>query len=739
MSEPVILRIYRMGQLLEVKQLTDEQIVVGAAADVQVRLDAPEVSSIHCMIERRQDAHYICDLGSEKGTLLNGERILDAKIKSEDRIGVGPFQIEYFVGIPRKVSPGPTQNVVIPPPPPPPSKKPIPKLDLDFSSVKVEPSAEGARRKGSDTVSNKTVPVKEMTSAQTEKPPAKEADTLQSDESLVKPKAPQKTFEKKSVPIKKIPDVVPLVTAPDEIRSSEIVASSSQGATEIIPDIDLPLRGQEQSAYSKSREPKIEPTGPDLIESLELTKGSQVEVLVGWRDRVISTYHFDSPGTFYVGNHPKNQIFLPLIGMGFQGQPLIKIDRGVQIFIQANSVGCVKSSKSIMTFSELISKSLITPAAGGYWINLQQEELIQVEFSDGVSVYIRYRLPSPKPALAPFLFFSTSELATIVGTIIFTTIAALYFAVYSPEIMEEDKVEEEVLRKAVFVYKKRSQPQKVAEQGLQDTPKPNQPAAGSPIRLPEKTPAEAAPNNSQSNEVRLTSKNIGKGTSGTANKSAGEKAGAAAPAPRDVRKTGLLSVFGTKGTQSAIEKAVSGSDVVGGLSRDAKGQGGLGAGDNSSASEPGLKTLGKGGSGTATVGIAGVNTKGRGGGVTGYGDGGLGGIKGTKIIPGGSEEAFTGTIDKEAIRRVILQNLRQIKSCYERALNRNPSLFGKVVIRWTIVERGRVGSANVDTSSLNNSEVETCIVNKFRTWRFPDPPPGQEAEVVYPFVFASQN
>jgi len=153
----------------------------------------------------------------------------------------------------------------------------------------------------------------------------------------------------------------------------------------------------------------------------------------------------------------------------------------------------------------------------------------------------------------------------------------------------------------------------------------------------------------------------------------------------------------------------------------------------------GMRDIGKSGKGESTFGISGVNTRGRGGGVEGYGTGTLGEKGRATVVPGGDGESFTGTIDREGIRRVVKANARQIQACYEKALNQDPGLHGKVVLEWEIADRGRVLSARVKSSTLDNNVVEQCMIGHLKTWRFPEPPADQVAVVAFPFVFMSQN
>lgn len=67
-----------------------ESIVLGSSADCDVQLDEPGVSSRHaeiCLIDGK--SLLLKDLGSETGTLLNGERVIESMLGSGDEIRIG--------------------------------------------------------------------------------------------------------------------------------------------------------------------------------------------------------------------------------------------------------------------------------------------------------------------------------------------------------------------------------------------------------------------------------------------------------------------------------------------------------------------------------------------------------------------------------------------------------------------------------------------------------------------------
>ncbi|MFO0726782.1 MAG: TonB family protein [Myxococcota bacterium] len=189
-------------------------------------------------------------------------------------------------------------------------------------------------------------------------------------------------------------------------------------------------------------------------------------------------------------------------------------------------------------------------------------------------------------------------------------------------------------------------------------------------------------------------------------------------------KSGAVSnVFGPGGLGSGINNAMGG--LQGSEMGDAGGAGGLGT-----------RGTGAGGGGNS-LGIGGLGTHGSGRGSGGYGNIDLGGRgKGeTRITPG--KTIIQGSLSKEEIGRVIRRNLARFKYCYEKELNANPNLSGKVAIYFTIDPTGSVAEASVRETSINDENVEQCAVKVMRSLKFPQPKGGGIVVVTYPFVFAS--
>lgn len=109
-------------------------------------------------------------------------------------------------------------------------------------------------------------------------------------------------------------------------------------------------------------------------------------------------------------------------------------------------------------------------------------------------------------------------------------------------------------------------------------------------------------------------------------------------------------------------------------------------------------------------------------------------VRQVAVLP--QDPTIAGGLDAEIIRRVIRERRREVQACYEAELQRNPDLSGRVVFNFVITPDGSVASATVKESSLNNSDVESCIANRMRRWRFPEPRGGGLVRVDYPFQFS---
>ncbi|MBI5511732.1 MAG: TonB family protein [Deltaproteobacteria bacterium] len=170
----------------------------------------------------------------------------------------------------------------------------------------------------------------------------------------------------------------------------------------------------------------------------------------------------------------------------------------------------------------------------------------------------------------------------------------------------------------------------------------------------------------------------------------------------------------------------------------------LGGGGGGTLSGSISNVVGTSGAGSATAGvgsgygIAGVGVTGSG---RGYGQGyGISGDRNKEVgSVAFSAPVVMGALSREVIQKVILENRQQVRYCYELELQRQPTLEGKVVVKWVIAANGSVAKILVVESTLPNKNVEKCILAKIRAWKFAPPAGGGIVEVNYPFVFRAPH
>ncbi len=85
---------------------------------------------------------------------------------------------------------------------------------------------------------------------------------------------------------------------------------------------------------------------------------------------------------------------------------------------------------------------------------------------------------------------------------------------------------------------------------------------------------------------------------------------------------------------------------------------------------------------------------------------------------GSSRSAPTGTRSAEEIERVFQKNKGAIFTIYNRALRKNPSLAGKVVVELTIDPDGKVIKVTLLSSELGDEKLERKLVLKIRKFKF---------------------
>ena len=98
------------------------------------------------------------------------------------------------------------------------------------------------------------------------------------------------------------------------------------------------------------------------------------------------------------------------------------------------------------------------------------------------------------------------------------------------------------------------------------------------------------------------------------------------------------------------------------------------------------------------------------------------------------EKHITNT-DKEAIQKVVKENVKELRVCYERLAQRDMEVSGRVDLKWIIQPNGFVENVKVVKSQIKDEDTLECMIASLATWKFPKPLKGVVLDVNYPFVF----
>lgn len=78
--------------------------------------------------------------------------------------------------------------------------------------------------------------------------------------------------------------------------------------------------------------------------------------------------------------------------------------------------------------------------------------------------------------------------------------------------------------------------------------------------------------------------------------------------------------------------------------------------------------------------------------------------------------SMVGARDIDKVAAIVMAHSPAIQYCYERELKRNPDIKGKLTVRFTINPDGAVIDVELISSTLQNNNVERCILARIRRW-----------------------
>jgi predicted component of type VI protein secretion system len=92
-------------------------LLLGRHGECDVQLNSRKVSRRHCCIAQVGDYLVVRDLGSTNGVRINGQRVLEGKLKAGDELTVGNFRYQVHLEAASSEQTGPTPKPARPPRP----------------------------------------------------------------------------------------------------------------------------------------------------------------------------------------------------------------------------------------------------------------------------------------------------------------------------------------------------------------------------------------------------------------------------------------------------------------------------------------------------------------------------------------------------------------------------------------------------------------------------------------------
>ena len=476
-----------------------------------------------------------------------------------------------------------------------------------------------------------------------------------------------------------------------------------------LPDIERSAEGIPTFVFKESLPDADKPT----------SQRKSLEMVLLWREAVMTVGHYPKARDIFIGDQPKKNDFVVASDALTSDQfPLVKAD-GDSFLVTWNDQMTIEvrnESGEILNGAELAKRNLVTPTD----VSEQKCSQYKVGLHDRVAVQIGevtfvLQFVSPARLVTSSILKTIDQYFTKILSVSF--VAHLFFILALLALPTMPKLEDDLFKNPNrFAQLLLKEPEKAPQQkkkfelsgskgggkhkdkegkfGKPD--KPKQDALASKKGAPKVDP------NKREKDRKIAQ------NAGIFKALRGGKGGA------------VSSVLGPGGLGTGMNDAMGG--LRGQAMGDAGGAGGLG-----------LRGSGGGGGGNS-LGIGGLGSG------TGRGTGGLGNVdlggrgKGKYKVSVG-RTITKGCLQESVVRRVLKRAQSQARYCYEKELQRNPNLSGKVTTQISIGSTGSVMRVGIAESTLGNSSVESCLQRVLGRLRFPPCAGGGVADITYPYIF----
>ncbi len=685
-------RVYKNGQLIRAEKLTQTVIKLGKVASAHLQLDDESVSRMHAIIEVVGSDVSLIDLGSTRGTFVNGQKINKATLSSGDTITVGDLRIELAM-----------EEAAVTAPPPVPAQPTAPPV-LAFASPPPVVSRAAAPQGDADDFGGGTRAVEVA---------AMLGDSVVSVKHCMDPKSGKVT---RATWAFFGAGLACLLGSALAFKSAVDTAAYNKGALEYHTAVrKMPaysFRPQQQgvgvdfvmwgglslglfgltAGLVRARRERKSPfyrvgTAPGVEQPLETAPSADFPLVAPVGDDFVFNYGAGFEGELLVDGQSTP---LSELAQSGRARPSTTTPGAIEIPIPAKSKIRARSGNTTFMISSVakpaeqpvplfsLNSKTMAYFAGSLAVHLGIWGVLQTADADAMGVNIDLAM---------------NETATIKGN-----------TVETDDVPPEEQTDRDP-----------------GESG-------NQEAAGAKMALPEGAAGKPSADRA---DGHIAIKNNNKEPSMSREEAIEAARSAGFLGDTSALKGGIASLSSMQDFSSGFDDA----DIYGPLFGAAgEGQGNFGGGrygfNTSGGCELGdpCGIIGAGSYGT----IGNGRKAGQGWGEVGTGIGRRRNHVATTPSTDIGRPIIGGDLDRSIIRRYIRQNIDKISYCYERQLLAKPGLGGTVSIQFLISGNG---SVQASSGSGLDSEVAGCVAGVIKNIKFPAPKNGGNVQVNYPFNF----
>ena len=531
-------------------------------------------------------------------------------------------------------------------------------------------------------------------------------------------------------------DTIQIGSARIQLESAEVAAATPTPAA----------RGAADDAPPQAFTYTLIKSGPDVDpDEVEIGHLTAVEVVILWDTTALHVQHLSPPRSFYVGEEEGKNLacdyFIPSEKLGTTRAPIVLADHGsISFVIPPGARGTVEIPKHPrMTLDEAVRggrTQLCAELSGAQQMALPSGGKARIEVED--LVFQVAAVPAGKPVPHGLANADASSLIYVGFSLLAHAglVAAMAFFVPPLGLTDEEGqsrdrqyVMQEYLQAAAEREKEQRETEQVAETDADNK------EGGSGTRAKNEEGAMGNPN------TKETGHRFGvEGPRDNPDPHIAQRT-----ALRDAAEFGMIGVLntGAGGDPNAPTAPWARDDSLGNDPMSARGNmWGDSIGESFGAGGLGLSGVGEGGGRFGEgIGLGSIGTIGHGDGTgTGPGFGSGHGRPGGSHAPrapqvriGATE--IKGSLPPEVIQRIVRQNYGRFRLCYENGLRTNPSLQGRVAVRFVIGRDGAVSNVSNGNSDMPDAAVVACVIRAYYTLAFPQPE-GGIVTVVYPIMFS---